>query len=36
MFIGGDVHGKTLGIVGMGRIGSAMVPRARGFNMNVI
>ena len=35
MFIGGDVHGKTLGIV-MGRIGSAMVPRARGFNMDVI
>ena len=36
MFTGGDVHGKTLGIVGMGRIGSAMVPRARGFNMGVI
>ncbi|MCK4439260.1 D-glycerate dehydrogenase, partial [Candidatus Bathyarchaeota archaeon] len=36
MFIGGDVHGKTLGIVGMGRIGSAMVPRARGFNMDII
>ena len=36
MFIGGDVHGKTLGIVGIGRIGSAMVPRARGFNMDVI
>ena len=36
MFIGGDIHGKTLGIVGMGRIGSAMVPRARGFNMEVV
>ena len=36
MFIGRDVHGKTLGIVGMGRIGSAMVRRARGFNMDVI
>jgi len=36
MFIGGDIHGKTLGIVGMGRIGFAMVPRARGFNMDVI
>jgi len=36
MFIGRDVHGKTLGIVGMGRIGSAMVHRARGFNMDVI
>jgi glyoxylate reductase len=36
MFVGGDVHGKTLGIVGIGRIGSALVPRARGFNMDVI
>ena len=36
MFIGGDIHGKTLGIVGMGRIGIAMVPRARGFNMDVV
>jgi len=36
MFIGGDIHGKTLGIVGMGRIGSAMVPRARGFDMDII
>jgi len=36
MFVGGDIHGKTLGIVGMGRIGSAMVPRARGFNMDVV
>lgn len=36
MFIGGDIYGKTLGIVGMGRIGSAMVPRARGFNMEVV
>ena len=36
MFIGGDIHGKTLGLVGMGRIGSAMVPRARGFNMEVV
>ncbi len=35
MFVGGDIHGKTLGIVGMGRIGSAMVPRARGFNMDI-
>lgn len=36
MFIGGDVHNKTLGIVGMGRIGSAMVHRAHGFNMDVV
>ena len=36
MFIGGDIHGKTLGIVVMGRIGSAMVPRAKGFDMDII
>ncbi|HLR54312.1 MAG TPA: D-glycerate dehydrogenase [Pseudogracilibacillus sp.] len=33
---GSDVHGKTLGIVGMGRIGAAVARRAKGFNMNVI
>jgi len=31
-----DVHGKTLGIFGMGRIGQAMARRARGFDMPVI
>jgi glyoxylate reductase len=36
MFIGTDVHGKTLGILGMGRIGSAIAKRAKGFDMNVI
>jgi len=36
MFIGGDIHGKTLGIVGMGRIGNAMIKRAQGFGMKVI
>jgi len=36
MFIGSDVHGKTLGIIGMGRIGTAMAKRARGFEMRVI
>jgi len=36
MFIGSDVHGKTLGILGMGRIGSAMVKRAKGFSMDVV
>jgi glyoxylate reductase len=36
MFIGSDVTGKTLGIIGLGRIGSALVPRARGFKMNVL
>jgi glyoxylate reductase len=34
--VGTDVHGKTLGIVGFGRIGKAMARRARGFNMKVI
>lgn len=36
MFIGSDVHGKTLGIVGLGRIGSAVARRAKGFNMRVV
>ena len=35
-FLGADVHGSTLGIVGMGRIGSAIARRARGFSMNVL
>ncbi|MDQ1256744.1 MAG: glyoxylate reductase [Candidatus Hydrogenedentes bacterium] len=34
--LGVDVHGKTLGIYGMGRIGQAMAQRARGFDMRVI
>jgi glyoxylate reductase len=33
---GADVWGKTLGIVGFGRIGRAMARRASGFNMKVI
>jgi len=36
MFVGTDVHGKTLGIIGLGRIGSAIARRAKGFDMNVI
>ena len=36
MYIGSDVNGKTLGIVGLGRIGTAIVSRARGFNMKII
>ncbi len=35
-FIGGDVKGKTLGIVGAGRIGTEMALMSRGFNMQVI
>jgi glyoxylate reductase len=33
---GTDVWGKTLGIVGLGRIGRAMARRAAGFHMRVI
>ena len=33
---GAAVSGKTLGIVGMGRIGQAMARRARGFDMTVL
>ena len=34
--LGVRVTGKTLGILGMGRIGRAMAQRARGFNMRVV
>ncbi len=34
--LGGDLHGSTLGIVGMGRIGQAIANRASGFAMDVI
>jgi len=33
---GVDLYGKTLGIVGMGRIGAAVARRAKAFGMNVI
>ncbi|MGE5509349.1 MAG: 2-hydroxyacid dehydrogenase [Chitinophagales bacterium] len=36
MFLGQDVHGKTLGLVGFGRIGEAMARRAKGFDMKVL
>ncbi len=35
-FTGQDVHGATLGIVGLGRIGAALARRARGFAMPVL
>jgi glyoxylate reductase len=35
-FLGSDVSGATLGIVGLGRIGSAVARRARGFDMRVL
>lgn len=37
MFAGAEVHGSTLGILGMGRIGQGIAKRgAHGFGMNVI
>lgn len=35
-FIGVELQGKTLGIVGMGRIGRAVAARARGFGMKIL
>ncbi len=35
-FLGADVHGATLGILGMGRIGQAIARRSMGFDMKVI
>ncbi|HEY0847886.1 MAG TPA: D-glycerate dehydrogenase [Noviherbaspirillum sp.] len=35
-FLGADVHGATLGIIGMGRIGQAIARRSIGFDMRVI
>jgi glyoxylate reductase len=36
MMLGQDLHHKTLGVVGFGRIGQALARRARGFGMRVI
>ena len=35
-YLGRDVHGATLGVVGFGRIGRAVARRASGFGMNVL
>ena len=35
LLLGSDIHGKTLGILGLGRIGSAVARRARGFDMRI-
>ena len=35
-WMGIDVHGATLGIIGMGRIGQAIAKRAAGFDMPVL
>jgi lactate dehydrogenase-like 2-hydroxyacid dehydrogenase len=34
--LGIDIHGATLGIVGMGRIGAAVARRAKGFSMTIL
>ena len=36
LLLGSDVHGMTIGIFGLGRIGSAVARRAKGFNMHII
>jgi len=36
LFLGGEIYGKSLGIVGAGRIGTAVAQRASGFNMNIL
>jgi glyoxylate reductase len=36
LFLGGDLRGRTLGIVGGGRIGTAVGSRSRGFGMKII
>src|SRR5437660_12127290 len=36
LLLGSDVYGRTLGIIGFGRIGQAVARRARGFGMTVL
>jgi len=36
LFLGADVHGATLGVIGFGRIGQAVARRAEGFEMTVL
>jgi len=36
LFLGGDVHEKTLGIIGLGEIGRSVARRAIGFNMRTL
>lgn len=35
-YVGTELYGKTLGIIGLGRIGSEVAVRARAFNMKVL
>ncbi len=36
LFLGQELHGKSLGIIGMGRIGKAVAHKARAFSMNIV
>ncbi len=36
LMLGYNVHGTTLGIIGLGRIGSAVAKRAKGFDMKIL
>jgi len=36
LLLGCDIHHKTIGIVGFGRIGHALAKRAKGFDMNIL
>lgn len=36
LFLGSNVYGKTLGLIGAGRIGRAVARRAKGFGMNIL
>ena len=35
-FMGTEIYNKTLGVIGMGKIGSVVADRARGLKMNVV
>ena len=36
LMLGDDIHGRTLGIIGLGRIGQEVARRARGFAMDIL
>lgn len=36
LFLGSDIHGKAIGILGLGKIGTAVARRAKGFGMDIL
>jgi len=36
LMLGTDIYGKTIGIIGFGRIGQAVAQRAKGFGMHIL